>query len=303
MSPATHDGASRSQPHRDTVRQGLAYGFAGMAAFSLTLPATRIAVAELDPTVVGLGRAIVAATLAGLALAATRQRLPDRATVKRLAIVALGVVVGFPWLSAWAMQSVPSVHGAVVIGLLPLSTAVFGALWAGERPSALFWAATIAGSAAVVGYALAAGGGSLHLADLALLGAVVAAGIGYAEGARLARTLGGWQVISWALVVAAPVLAIPVGLAIRTNGLAAGAAAWTGFAWVSLVSMYLGFFLWYRGLVLGGIARVGQLQLLQPFLTIAASAVLLGEAVSPAALVAAIVVVACVAIGRRARIN
>jgi drug/metabolite transporter (DMT)-like permease len=297
-----------TQPHllsqpTSAVRQGLVYGFAGMAAFSLTLPATRAAVAELDPTVVGLGRAIVAAALAAVALAAAGQRIPDGATLKRLAIVALGVVVGFPWLSAWALQFVPSVHGAVVIGLLPLSTAVFAAVWAGERPSALFWVATVAGSAAVVGYALAAGGGTLHLADLALLGAVIAAGVGYAEGARLARVLGGWQVISWALVIAAPVLAIPVGLAIHAHGLSAGVAAWTGFAWVSLVSMYLGFFLWYRGLVLGGIARVGQLQLLQPFLTIAASAALLGERVSPAAIVAALVVVVCVAIGRRARIG
>jgi drug/metabolite transporter (DMT)-like permease len=213
------------------------------------------------------------------------------------------VVVGFPWLSAWAMRAVPSVHGAVVIGLLPLSTAVFGALWAGERPSALFWAATVAGSVVVVGYAFAAGGGSLHLADLALLGAVIAAGLGYAEGARLARSLGGWQVISWALVIAAPVLAIPVGLAVHAHGLSAGPAAWAGFAWVSLISMYLGFFLWYRGLVLGGIARVGQLQLLQPFFTIAASAVLLGEQVTPAALVAALIVLGCVVIGRRARIG
>ena len=299
----TDAAASLAPQKQDAVRQGLAYGFAGMVAFSLTLPATRTAVAELDPTVVGLGRALVAASLAALALAASGQRLPDRATVKRLAIVALGVVVGFPWLSAWAMQSVPSVHGAVVVGLLPLSTAVFGAAWAGERPSPLFWAATLAGSAAVVGYALTVGGGALHLADLALLGAVVAAGLGYAEGARLARSLGGWQVISWALVIAAPVLAIPVGLAIHAHGLSAGPAAWTGFAWVSLVSMYLGFFLWYRGLVLGGIARVGQLQLLQPFLTIAASAVLLGERVPPAALVAALVVLLCVAIGRRARIG
>jgi drug/metabolite transporter (DMT)-like permease len=285
------------------ARQGLAFGFAGMAAFSLTLPATRTAVAELDPTVVGLGRAIVAAALAAAALAAARAPLPERATLGRLAIVALGVVVGFPWLSAWAMRVVPSVQGAVVIGLLPLSTAVFGTLWAGERPSALFWAATAAGSAAVLIYALAAGGGSLHLADLALLGAVLSAGLGYAEGARLARVLGGWQVISWALVIAAPALAVPVGLAIGAHGLHAGPAAWAGFAWVSLVSMYLGFFLWYRGLALGGIARVGQLQLLQPFLTIAASAVLLGERVTPAALAAAAVVLVCVVIGRRARIG
>ncbi len=292
-----------SPPTQHALRQGLAYGLIGVAAFSLTLPATRVAVAELDPTIVGLGRAIAAALLAGIVLAAGGQRFPGLAVLPRLGVVALGIIVGFPWLSAWAMQHVPAIHGAVVIGLLPLSTAVFAALWAGERPSALFWLATLTGSGAVVIYAAFSGGGTLHLADLALLGAVVSAGLGYAEGARLARTLGGLQVISWALVLAAPLLAVPVGFAVAAHGLHAGAAAWGGFAYVSVFSMYLGFFAWYRGLVRGGIARIGQLQLLQPFLTIVASAALLGEPLSAGALVAAAVVVGCVAIGRRARIG
>jgi len=301
--PILRNSAGLDSAQPAAARQGLLYGLIGVAAFSLTLPATRIAVAELDPTIVGLGRAIAAAGLAGVVLFFNGARFPAPTHLPRLAVVALGVIVGFPWLSAWAMQHVPAIHGAVVIGLLPLGTAIFAALRAGERPSALFWAATLAGSLAVVAYATYSGGGSLHLADLALVGAVLSASLGYAEGAQLARTLGGLQVISWALVIAAPALVLPVGLAVAAHGLAAGPAAWGGFAYVSIFSMYLGFFAWYRGLARGGIARVGQLQLLQPFLTIVASALLLGEPLSAAALLAAVIVVGCVAIGRRARIG
>jgi drug/metabolite transporter (DMT)-like permease len=285
------------------AREGLIFGLLGVSCFSLTLPATRIAVADLDPTIVGLGRAIIAAALALAVLLARRQPLPPPALWPRLGVVALGVVVGFPWLSAWAMDRVPAIHGAVLTGLLPLSTAAFAALLAGERPSPLFWLATAAGSAVVVGFALLSGGGGLELADLALLAAVAAAGLGYAEGARLARRLGAWAVICWALLLSAPVLIVPVGLEIAAHGVAAHAASWLGFAYVSVVSMFLGFFAWYRGLAKGGIARVGQLQLLQPFLTILAAALLLGEAVTPLALGAAALVLLCVAAGRRARIG
>ena len=282
--------------------RGLAYGFVGVACFSLTLPATRVAVADLDATVVGLGRALVAAVLAAVFLAATRSRLPAGAQVRSLGIVAAGVVVGFPFLSAWAMQRVPAAHGAVVLGLLPLATAVAGVLRAGERPSRAFWIASCAGSAAVVAFALVAGGGQAHAADLALAGAVVAAALGYAEGGRLAREIGAAQVICWALLLSAPFLAVPVGLAVRRHGLDASPAAWLGFAYVSVVSMFLGFFAWYRGLALGGIARVGQMQLLQPFLTIFASAALLGESVTATTLGFAVAVLACVAVGRKAAV-
>ena len=285
------------------AREGLVFGILGVGCFSLTLPATRIAVSDLDPTIVGLGRALIAAALSLVALAVSRRPLPRPALWPRLLVVALGVVIGFPWLSAWAISDVPAVHGAVVTGLLPLSTAAFGALLAGERPSPLFWAATMAGSAVVAGFALVSGGGHIALADLALVGAVAAAGLGYAEGARLAREFGSWPVICWALLISAPVLAIPVGLAVATHGAAAGVAAWIGFAYVSVVSMFLGFFAWYRGLAKGGIARVGQLQLLQPFLTIFAAALLLGERVTPLALGSAAIVLLCVLVGRRARIG
>jgi drug/metabolite transporter (DMT)-like permease len=283
-----------------TEAAGLWYGLLGIASFSLTLPATRVAVAYLDPSVVGLGRALVAALLAALLLAATRQRWPTRAEVRGLAIVIAGVIFGFPFLSAWALRQVPSAHGAIVIGVLPLVTACVATIRGGERPSWLFWLAGLTGSAAVIGFALASGAGGLHTADLALLGAVVAGAFGYAEGARLARTLGSWQVISWALVLAAPLLSIPVGLAILQHGVAAPPAAWLGFIYVAVVSQLLGFFAWYRGLALGGVARVSQLQLLQPFLTLIAAALLLHEQVTPGTIAVALVVVAAVAIGRRA---
>lgn len=296
---------SQSQaPHAPSARDrraGLLWGFVGVASFSLTLPATRVAVAALDPVFVGLGRAVIAALLAGIVLVASRAPWPGRGVLPRLAMVAAGVVVGFPLFSAWALRYVPAAHGAVVIGLLPLATAVAGALIAHERPSRLFWLSATFGSVVVVGFALWQGGGTPHPADLLLVLAVASAAIGYAEGGRLSRAMPGWQVICWALVLAAPIVAIPTAFAIDARLLSAPAAAWIGFAYVSVVSMFLGFFAWYHGLALGGIASVGQVQLVQPFLTIFASAWLLGERIDVATYVAAALVIVSIAVGRRAR--
>lgn len=280
-------------------RRGAAWGLLGVAAFSVTLPATRVAVASLDPVFVGLGRAVVAAVLAAIVLAATRAPWPSITLWPRLALVGAGVVVGFPLLSAWAMQHVPASHGAVVIGLLPLATAAAGAWLAHERPPAKFWVLAFAGSAVVVGFAAWRGGGTLRLADLLLLGAVASAAIGYAEGARLTRIIGGWQVISWALLISLPFVAVPAWFASRELA-SAPWPAWAGFAYVSIVSMYVGFFAWYKGLALGGIAAVGQMQLLQPFLTIGFSALLLGETIEASTLVAVALVITTIALGRRA---
>jgi drug/metabolite transporter (DMT)-like permease len=280
-------------------RLGLWLGLVGVVAFSITLPATRAAVAALDPVFVGLGRAVVAALFAGVTLAMARSPRPSLAQVPRLAVVALGVVVGFPLFSAWAMRHVPAGHGAVVIGLLPLATAAAGAWLAHERPAPRFWLCAMLGSAVVVAFAVWQGGGTLHLADLLLVGAVASAAIGYAEGARLARELGSWQVISWALLLAAPLLVVPSVLFAPTDPGSVPWSAWAGFGYVAVVSMYLGFFAWYRGLALGGIAAVGQVQLLQPFLTIFASALLLGERIDVATFVAAALVIATIALGRR----
>lgn len=287
-------GATRS---RESL--GLILGLLGVIGFSLTLPATRMAVAYLDPVLVGLGRSVAAGVLAAALLGYTRQPLPSRAQARSLMVVASGVIVGFPLFSAWAMQRLPAAHAAIVVAILPLFTAIAGAIRLRERPTPGFWLASVSGSATVLAFAVWSGAGSLQAADIALLIAAMAAAVGYVEGGHLAKRMGGWQVICWALVLAAPLLLLPVALAIQRHGVAAPISAWLGFGYVSLISQLLAFFLWYGGLALGGVVRVSQVQLLQPFLTIAASAVLLGERVTPVMLGFALVVVAAVAIGRR----
>ncbi|PIG95409.1 DMT family transporter [Gloeocapsopsis sp. IPPAS B-1203] len=289
--------------HRIDREIGLGYGFLGVLGFSLTLPATRVAVVELDPIIVGLGRAIIAAFLAAIVLWANHQRIPARKHWRGLIIVAAGVVLGFPLLSAWAMQQLPAAHGAVVLALMPLATAFAGSIIVGERPSRRFWLASITGSITVIIFAILSGAGQMQWADVVLLGAGMAAAISYAEGGRLARILGGWQVICWALVIAAPVLSVPFAKAVLQHGLVASPTAWLGFGYLSIISQFLAFFPWYQGLAIGGVARVGQMQLLQPFLTILASAILLGEAIAPFTLIAAMIVVTSVAIGRTSAIQ
>jgi len=278
-------------------------GAVGVAIFSLTLPFTRMAVAELNPVFVALGRAVVAAAISAVLLYRLRAALPNKAQLKALLITALGVVVGFPVFSSIAMQYVPASHGAIVLGILPLATALFAALRFHERPSAGFWIMALLGSGLVVAFALQQGGGSFHLADLALFAAVIAAAMGYAEGGRLSQSMGGQQVISWALVLAMPVL-LPVTVWLGWHyGVQASPRAWMGFVYVSLFSMFIGFFFWYKGLALGGIARVGQVQLIQPFLTLLGAAAILGESLNVNNVGFAIAVIAVVALGRRMNIK
>ncbi len=279
---------------------GYLFGLLGVLAFSLTLPATRIAVAMMHPAVVGLGRAILAALVAGLILLLVRPTLPRGREWLSLAVVAGGVVFGFPFLSAWAMQHLPSAHGAIVLALLPVATAVFGALRAGERPSMGFWLVSLLGSALVIAFAVQSGATGLHLADLALIGAVLAAALGYAEGARLARRLGGWQVISWALVLSLPFLLPPVLLTMgEVPWESLTGEVWISFLYVALISQYLAFFAWYTGMSLGGVAKIGQLQLLQTFFTLGFSWLLLGEPIDLATKLFAVAVFLCVAWSRR----
>ncbi|KIF83360.1 DMT family transporter [Noviherbaspirillum autotrophicum] len=283
--------------------RGMWLGAIGVAIFSLTLPFTRMAVAELNPVLVALGRAVVAAGASVLLLWRLKAPRPTASQARALLVTALGVVIGFPVLSSIAMRDVPASHGAIVIGVLPLATALFGALRFGERPSAGFWIAAAAGSALVIGFALWQGGGAVHAADLALFGAVIAAAMGYAEGARLSQAMGGQQVISWALVLSLPVL-LPATVWLGWRyGISASPKAWLGFGYVSLFSMFIGFFFWYKGLALGGIARVGQVQLLQPFLTLLGASLILGEALIADTIVFALAVLAVVAAGRRMSIR
>ncbi len=283
----------------DTNDIGLIYGFLGVLGFSGTLPATRIAVTGFDPTVVGLGRALVAAVFAVVLLRITRQPIPHRQYWGSLGIIVSGVIIGFPLLSAWAMQQSPASHGAIVTGILPLATAIVAAFRMGEKPSLGFWIASLFGSITIVAFALIEGNGRIQFADIFLILAVIAAAFGYAEGGKLAKTLGGWQVICWALVLSAPILIIPVALIVLQTGISASLDAWFGFGYVSVVSMFFAFFAWYHGLAIGGIARVSQMQLLQPFLSILLSAVFLKEKITFLMICTAVIVVMSVAIGRK----
>jgi drug/metabolite transporter (DMT)-like permease len=276
------------------------WGALGVLAFSFSLPATRLAVRDLDPTFVGLGRALVAALLAAALLAVTRQPLPRRADLHRFALVGLGVVIGFPIFTSLALKHLSSAHASVIVGMLPAATAALAVARANERPPRAFWAAAAAGLAAVLAFAATQGAHGIEAADLLVLAAVALAALGYAEGGALSRTYGGWQVICWALVLTAPALLVPVGVA-ASHGVHAGTTEWLGFAYVALISMFLGFFAWYRGLALGGVARIGQIQLAQPVLTLAWSALVLGERITVAMALAALVVLACVLATQRAR--
>ncbi len=279
-------------------------GAAGVVAFSLTLVATRAAEPAFGALTVGAGRAVLAA---GLAAALLRRRgLPLRPPDGRAAtiVIAATVVVGFPLLTSWALADVPVAHAAVVVGLAPAATAGFAVVLAGERPRPPYWAALGVGLAAVLAFAVVQGAGRPRLADLLVLAAVALVGLGYAAGGVLARRFDGAAVICWALLAALPVT-VPltaIGLAVHPpRAVTAGAAA--GLGYVSVVSMFLGFVVWYRGLALGGVARVGRLQLAQPVLTLLWAALLLGEPLTPVGVGTAVVVIASVVLGRRAPVR
>lgn len=285
-------------------RAGLAWGLVGVAAFSFTLPFTRVAVGGLSPLFIGSARAVVAAMLAGAVLLLSRQPRPTRRQSARLLVVAGGVVFGFPVLTSFAMTTTPASHAAVVIGLLPAATAVAVVLRTRERPAPSFWLFAILGAAAAVGFATLQGGGigTVHAADLLLFGAVFAAAAGYAEGGLLARELGSWQTISWALVLAAPVMAVLTAVAAAAQPPAASPLQWLAFAYLAVVSMFLGFFAWYRGLAIGPMAQVSQIQLVQPVMGIAWAALLLHEPIGWSTVLGGLAVIACAALAVRTRL-
>ena len=291
---------SDADPSR--ARRGLLLGGLGVVIFAMTLPMTRLAVGDagapqLPPAFVTAGRAALAGLLSIAYLLAARAPRPARRHLPALAVCALGTVVGFPLFLALALRRVDAMHAAVVTGVLPLGTALVAALALRQRPSAAFWANALLGCALVLGFAAWSGSGSPSLADGLLLAAVISASIGYVAGARVAAALGAEQVICWVLVLALP-LTLPVALWVRPTA-AVQASAWLGFGYVSVFSMWLGFFAWYRGLNLGGVVRVSQVQLLQPFLALLFAVPVLGERLRPPTLVFALAVMGVVFIGRK----
>ncbi|MED3561335.1 DMT family transporter [Bacillus xiapuensis] len=282
---------------------GILLGLVGVICFSLTLPCTRVAVAYFGTTVVGLGRTVVAAILVAGVLIIRKEKLPSPRQFISLLIVAVGAVLGFPLLTTWAMEYLPVSHGAVEVALLPLATAGFAIFRAGEIPSLKFWISSVIGSVAVIIYALHLGLGSLKFADLAILLAVIILGLSYAEGGRLSKELGSWQVIAWAILIGAPFFIIPVGLNLTTEMLHAPIHAWVSFIYLAVVSQFLAYVAWYSGMAMGGIARVSQIQYLQPFLMILFAIVFLDESITLFTLIIALIVVFSVIIGKNTEIR
>ena len=281
------------------IASGWMHGFIGVAIFSGSLPATRVAVADFDPVFLTSIRATLAAGLGIVLLLLLKQPRPKKSDLSALIITAIGVVVGFPLLTALALQQVTSAHSIVFLGILPLCTAIFAVLRGGERPKPLFWLFSVMGALFIAGYAAITGSGGSLTGSLLMLAAVLVCGLGYAEGAHLSRTLGGWQVICWALLLSLPVM-LPIAIySMPASFEQVSVAGWLGLGYVSFFSMFLGFVFWYRGLAQGGIAAVGQLQLIQPFMGLALAAFLLGETVNGMMLLVTLAAMFCVVGAKR----
>ena len=283
---------------------GVLWGLLGILTFSFTLPFTRIAVATINPFFMTTGRAALAALFALIVFAVVRPQRPNKNQVIRLIIVAAGVVIGFPLFTSLALQSVPSAHGTVVIALLPAVTALFVVIRTGERPSFLFWGASIAGAIAVIAFlALSNGFSGFSLPDIFLVLAVISAAIGYTEGGLLSRELGSWQTICWALIISLPVMAPLTAVNFVIAPLSHDPIAWLCFFYTALCSRFLGFFAWYRGLAIGPMTSVSQVQLSQPVFTLIWSTLILGEVLTPEILIGGAVIIALAFIAVRARVK
>ena len=292
--------SSTAQP-ASRERLGLLLGFIGVAIFGGTLPATRIAVAAIDPLALTAMRTAIAGVCALVLLIALRRPLPPRHLWKQLAITMVCVGFLFPYLMALALLTVDASHGGVVLGVLPIATALAAVLIAHERPKPLFWIASAAGAAIVIAFALRQGGGTFERGDLLLFAAVIAAALGYAYSGHLTSVMPGWEVISWVLVASLP-LALPAALlTMPADPLAISFKPWLAVLYVALFSQWIGFFAWNAGMAMGGIARVSQMQLLQPFFTFALAALFAGETITLQILLFAAAVVASVAISSRVR--
>ncbi|WP_336055664.1 DMT family transporter [Nitratireductor sp. CH_MIT9313-5] len=282
-----------------TTWLGFINGLLGVAIFSGSLPATRLAVAGFDPLFLTAARALLAGILAVGIIAALRPARPHRNEVNSLAVIAAGVVVGFPLLTALALETITAARSIVFIGLLPIATAIFGAMRGGDRPHPMFWLFSVLGSSLVAGYAVASGGGQASSGDLYMLAAILICGLGYAEGAHLSRSLGGWQVICWALILSLPFMFAGSLFLLPATWDGISISSWAGLAYVSVFSMLVGFIFWYRGLAQGGTAAVSQLQLLQPFMGLCLAALILGETIDPLMGIVTFGVICSVALARR----
>ena len=286
-------------------RRGLWLGLLGVAIFALTLPMTRLAVGtpeapQMSGVFIAAGRAVVAGGLSAVFLLATKAPFPRRGQWKPLALVALGVVFGFPLCTSIAMRHVEAVHASVMVGVLPLATAAVGAWLHRQRPSAGFWICAATGTALVVAFALIRSGAAslaIQPADALLLLAMACAAVGYGYGAKLSQTMRAEHVICWALVLSLP-LNVPLAL-VEYPQLAIKTEAWWAFGYVAVFSMWLGFFAWYRGLALGGTVRVSQVQLVQPFLSMLFAVPLLGETLDALTLGFGLAVIAVVFVGKK----
>ncbi|MFD4034221.1 DMT family transporter [Streptomyces sp. NPDC058637] len=281
-------------------RGGVLLAGLGVVAFSLTFPSTVWGLESFGPWSLVALRSLLAALLAGCFLLAGRVPVPDRRHWGPLAVVAGGVVIGFPLLTTLALRTSTSSHAAVVVGLLPLTTALFAALRTGSRPPRAFWAAALAGAAVVILFTVLQSGGALSGGDLYLFGALLVCAAGYTEGGRLASVMPGWQVIGWALVLCLPLAVAGTALALAFEPVHLTAHGIVGLVWVAAGSTFLGLYVWYRGMAEIGVARASQLQLAQPLLTLVWSFLALGEQVSAAAPAAAVAVLVCIAVTQRA---
>ncbi|WP_327298588.1 DMT family transporter [Streptomyces sp. NBC_01197] len=284
-----------------TARNGTLLAGLGVVSFSLTFPATAWGLEGFGPWSLVSVRCVLAALLAGGALLTLRIPVPDRRHWAGLAVVGAGVVLGFPLLTTLALQTSTTSHAAVVVGLLPLTTAVFSALRTGSRPSRAFWAATLAGAAVVIVFTVQQSGGALSTGDMYLFAALLICAAGYTEGGRLAREMPGWRVIGWALILCLPLAVPAAAVALTLEPVHVTGHSIAGMLWLAAGSQFLGLVVWYRGMAEIGVARASQLQLAQPLLTLVWSVLLLGEHLPVAAPVAAVAVLVCIAVTQRSR--
>ena len=279
--------------------KGMLIGFIGILIFSLTLPVSKIAVLSFNPYFIAFGRAAFAGLVALAYLVYKNETKPSKVDFIKFVVIALGVVFGFPIFTTVAMTHGSSSHGAVILGMMPLATTVIGVLRFKERPSLGFWLVSLLGAALVVLYALLKSSGGFTYIDALLVLGGISACIGYVEGGELSRKMNPRAVISWALVISLPFNIVMAWFTYSPEYLDAGAVAWTSFFYLSLFSMFLGFFFWYEGLAIGGIARVSQVQLTQPFCTLLAASILLGDSLTMINMIFAVLVVSTVILGKR----